>query len=130
MIERFDDSLRKASARAVEFNRTPLEKRPALFVDFIDGLKVAAGSAHQLAHTQENPHFLKIRDTIESVIEVGQVMPTMSDEHSGLWLRISNSLEGIRFAGMKQARGSVLSRQQVLTELALREQAERLKNDQ
>ena len=39
---------------------------------FVDGLKVAAGSAHQLAHTQENPNWLKVRDMLETLIEKGQ----------------------------------------------------------
>lgn len=39
---------------------------------FVDGLKVAAGSAHQLAHAQENTNWLKVRDMLESLIEKGQ----------------------------------------------------------
>lgn len=39
---------------------------------FVDGLKVAAGSAHQLAHAQENPNWLKVRDMLETLIEKGQ----------------------------------------------------------
>ena len=45
---------------------------PEMLARFVDGLKVAAGSAHQLAHAQENPNWLKIRDYLESIIENGQ----------------------------------------------------------
>jgi len=45
-----------------------------MLVRFVDGLKVAAGSAHQLAHAQENPNWLKVRDLLESLIENGQKM--------------------------------------------------------
>jgi len=47
-----------------------------MLVRFVDGLKVAAGSAHQLAHAQENPNWLKVRDLLETLIENGQKMAT------------------------------------------------------
>lgn len=43
-----------------------------MLVRFVDGLKTAAGSAHQLAHAQENPNWLKVRDYLEALIEKGQ----------------------------------------------------------
>ncbi len=45
---------------------------PEMLVRFVDGLKVAAGSAHQLAHAQSNPSWLSIRDFLENMIEKGQ----------------------------------------------------------
>lgn len=45
-----------------------------MLVRFVDGLKVAAGSAHQLAHAQSNPNWLKVRDMLEGLIEHGQQM--------------------------------------------------------
>lgn len=47
---------------------------PEMLARFVDGLKVAAGSAHQLAHAQENPDWLKVRDLLENLIEKGQKM--------------------------------------------------------
>lgn len=47
---------------------------PEMLVRFVDGLKVAAGSAHQLAHAQSNPNWLKVRDMLEGLIEHGQQM--------------------------------------------------------
>lgn len=47
---------------------------PEMLIRFVDGLKVAAGSAHQLAHAQENPNWLKVRDLLENLIESGQKM--------------------------------------------------------
>lgn len=49
---------------------------PEMLVRFIDGIKIAAGSAHQLAHAQENPNWLKVRDLLESLIESGQKLAT------------------------------------------------------
>lgn len=117
MIERFEDGLKKSAARAKEFITTEEFKKPALFVDFIDGLKVAAGSAHQLAHAQENPYFLGIRDTIEKIIEIGQELPTFSGAQAGLWFTIKTSLEGIALTGGKMARAKAISRQNVIKEL-------------
>lgn len=45
---------------------------PEMLNRFVDGLKVAAGSAHQLAHAQENPNWLQVRDLLETLIEKGQ----------------------------------------------------------
>lgn len=47
---------------------------PEMLLRFVDGLKVAAGASHQLAHAQENPHWLKVRDLLENLIESGQKM--------------------------------------------------------
>lgn len=45
---------------------------PEMLVRFVDGLKAAAGSAHQLAHAQENPKWLTVRDKLEMLIMAGQ----------------------------------------------------------
>lgn len=68
---------------------------PEMLMRFTDGIKIAAGSAHQLAHAQENPNWLKIRDMLESVIEAGQ----------------------------KLALSKSMPRQQVLEELIIREKS-------
>ena len=47
---------------------------PEMLVRFVDGLKIAAGSAHQLAHAQENPTWLDVRDKLEILIIAGQQM--------------------------------------------------------
>ncbi len=47
---------------------------PEMLVRFVDGLKIAAGSAHQMAHAQSNPNWLKVRDYLENLIEAGQKM--------------------------------------------------------
>lgn len=45
-------------------------------MEFVDGLKKAAGTAHAMAHYQANPDWLKIRDLLENVIEQGQRLAT------------------------------------------------------
>lgn len=128
MIERFYDNLKKSSSRVKEFMTAQEQDKPALFVDFIDGLKVAAGSAHQLAHAQENPHFLGIRDVIEKVIEVGQELPTFTGQQAGIWFKIKTSLDGIAERGRQMSVSKALSRQEVLLELDHRQKVLDLNN--
>lgn len=47
---------------------------PEMLVRFVDGLKIAAGSAHQLAHAQSNPNWLKVRDLLENIMTQGQTL--------------------------------------------------------
>ena len=51
---------------------TIIMSEPETLNYFVDGLKKAAGAAHALAHAQENPNWLKVRDMLESLIERGQ----------------------------------------------------------
>lgn len=74
---------------------------PEMLARFIDGLKVAAGSAHQLAMAQENPKWLQIRDVLEAIIENGR----------------------------KLAMSKSMPRYQVLEELLKRETAARIDSD-
>lgn len=117
MLERYIDSLKKASSRANEFTKTELSKRPALFVDFIDGLKVAAGSAHQLAHAQMNPKWLDTRDIIEGIVTVSQTLPTHTEADNYLWLRIRDSLDMMVVSGRKLATSKAMVRPDVLAHL-------------
>lgn len=47
-----------------------------MLLRFVDGLKISAGSAHQLAHAQQNPGWLKVRDLLENLVIQGQTMAT------------------------------------------------------
>lgn len=117
MLERYIDSLKKASSRADEFTKIELKKRPALFVDFIDGLKVAAGSAHQLAHAQMNPKWLDTRDIIEGIVTVSQTLPIHTEADNYLWLRIRDSLDLMVISGRKLATSKAMIRPDVLAHL-------------
>lgn len=50
---------------------------PEILLEFVDGLKKAAGSAHALAHAQGKPEWLAIRDKLEILIMAGQTLVTM-----------------------------------------------------
>lgn len=103
MLERYIDGLKKAESRAKEFTVEPLSERPRIFIDFIDALKIAAGSAHQLAHSQMNTKWLDTRDIIEGIITVGGSLPIHKEADNYLWLRIKDSLENMMVTGRKLA---------------------------
>lgn len=117
MISRYVDSLRKSASKAKEFTEVELNKKPEIFVEFIDGLKIAAGSAHQLAHSQENPKWLSIRDILEKIIELGQYLPTFSNQSYPLWMKIKTQLEELAESGTKMAFSSSMPRYEVLSRL-------------
>lgn len=129
MKERYVDSLKKAASRAKEFMTAEEQEKPQLFVDFINGLKVAAGSAHQLGISQENPQFLAIRDKLETIIEVGQKLPMFNGNQAGIWFNIKTALDALADKGSKIAVAKAMPRQQVLAELTHREWETRKKND-
>ena len=97
MVDRLTDSLKKASARAEDFTKAESREKPRLFVQFVDALKVAAGSSHQLAHSRidQSPHWLGIRDRLEGIIEISQKLPTFTGESNFLWQGISDSLKAL-----------------------------------
>lgn len=97
MVSRLTDSLKKSSARAGEFITTENTEKPKLFIDFINGLKVAAGCSHQLAHSRvdQSPNWLAIRDNLEAIIDIGQHLPTFSGEQAFFWKSISDSLSDL-----------------------------------
>lgn len=121
MLERYTDGLKKASARAKDFLTASREDKPKLFVDFIDGLKVSAGSAHQLAHAQENPKWLDTRDLLEGIIAVGQTLPVFSENDGKLWTKISQSIDMMIVTGNKLATSKAMKRTDVLANLEFRQ---------
>lgn len=121
MIQRYGDGLAQASDRAKDFLTAKEVDKPRLFVEFIHGLKVAAGSAHQLSHQQENPHFLTLRDLLEKIIEIGQTLPTFTQQQNGMWMGIKKSLDEMAVKGKKMATSKSVTRTEVLDALNLRQ---------
>ena len=128
MLDRYCDGLSKAAARAGEFFRSPQEKRPKLFIDFIEGIKVAAGSAHQLAHAQENPKWLEIRDKLEQILEVGKHYPPATENRSSVWIKVKGLLENMEIFGRKLGTSKAMTRIEVLANINARELKNNLEN--
>lgn len=51
---------------------------PEMLIRFMEGLKQAAGSAGQLAHAQQNPRWLQVRQLLEAVRYNATKMATSS----------------------------------------------------
>lgn len=120
MCERFVDSLKRSASRAEEFTKATPEDKPKLFVDFISGLKTAAGSAHQLAVSgREDPKWLDVRDLLEKIIEIGQSLPTFTGTDH-LWIKIKSQLELLAVNGRKMFDARARNRGEVLSDLTAR----------
>lgn len=122
MLDRFSDGLRRSADIAGQFKEAEERKKPSLFITFVDGLKIAAGSAHQLSHSQQNPNWLSVRDKLESVIEVSQKLvyiPGIFD--TPLWGNIKVSLEEMNLRGRTMGMAKSMPRHEVLESLKIRQ---------
>lgn len=117
MIERFIDSLKRAADRAKMFPEAENKKKGEIFVEFIDDIKIAAGSAHQLGHTQENPKWLDTRDLLENIITVGYSLPQNNETENGLWAKVETLLLQLSETGRKLATMRAMKRSDVLLHL-------------
>lgn len=117
MCERYIDSLKKAASHADEFVKNESNNKIELFLDFLDSIKISAGSAHQLAHAQENPKWLDIRDILEGIMEVGKSIPMMKGDDRPIWSRINKSLLDMISAGDKIFNMKGMTRKDVLANL-------------
>ena len=114
MLNRYVDGLNRASSRAKEMITSELSQKPRIFTEFLNSIKVAAGSAHQLAHSQvdHSTRWLALRDLLEKIIDVGAELPTFSDgnRQNGLWMTIKKSLDNLALSGKKLFVSKALSK--------------------
>lgn len=122
MIERFSDSLNEAASRCRELTKAEEENKPEIFVKLVHALKVAAGSSHQLSMAQMNPNWLFLRDALEKFMEFAQEN-VFKDSESGIWLAVSDTLLSLSDKGQKMAAAKAVSRQEVLEQLDVRQEA-------
>lgn len=123
MIDRYADGLQESASRALEFTTSAIKERPKLFTQFIHGIKVAAGSAHQLAHAQMNPKWLDVRDLLEKIIDMNSNLPitTFNSEQQLVWSSISKSLLSLVEKGKTLATMKVMPHYEVLSRLDVRQ---------
>lgn len=50
------------------------DSEPQILIRFMEAMKQAAGCAHQLAHAQQNPAFLLVRDSCEALRQTSMRM--------------------------------------------------------
>lgn len=121
MLYRYADGLSKASSAAKQLSQPMNPDQPQALADFLHGLKVAAGSAHQLGVYRENFSLLDVRDILENVIDQVQEMTATAVSGNPLWARIEEFLKGMSDKGTKMADSKPISRQDVLSELNYRQ---------
>ncbi len=125
MLDRYVDGLEKASSRAKEMVTSELNKQPEIFTEFLNSIKVAAGSAHQLAHSRVDvsTRWLHLRDVLEAILEVGQTLPTFGQKNNGAWMSIKKSLDQLADQGKRLFQAKAISKVDLNFELD-----QRLKN--
>lgn len=121
MINRLSDSMKEAADRANILASGITIEKPQALSEFLHALKVAAGSAHQLAIYRENLSLFNVRDTLEKVLEYSRDLPLSMNNSSLIWLSIRDSLLGIRETAIKSADAKAKARQEVLAELTFRQ---------
>lgn len=120
MLDRYVDGLRRSASRAGEFLSVAENKKLKLFVEFIEGIKVAAGSAHQLAHSQMNPKWLDARDILEGVIAMSNKIADtdIADEQLGpVWLKVQQVLNDMVDSGRKLATSKAMKWEDIISNL-------------
>lgn len=83
--------------------------------EFIEGLKQATTAAHGLAHTQANPTWLKIKDTLDGMVKTFKQIIISGRQPPRAKLTIM--LRRIRDSSVLMAVSKSRSRQEVLIEL-------------
>ncbi len=120
MILRFVDALSQSASAASQLSRPSNPDQPQALVDFIHGLKVAAGSAHQLGIYRENLKMLSIRDLLENIIEVSNDIIATSASENPYWIQIQDFLKEMSKQGAQIADSKPQSRLEVLADLDIR----------
>lgn len=121
MLGRYNESLRVAADRARQFTTEKESSKPQLFIDFVEGLKVAAGSAHQLSMARMDTRWLDIRDCLEKILDLGKSMPPTKGDDSQMWIRIETTLLQMADNGIKLSNMKSQSRVETLVNLNNRE---------
>jgi hypothetical protein len=117
MIKRFSEGCKEAANCAAELAKPANTNHPIALHNFIHGVKVAAGSAHQIAIYRENLSFLSVRDYLEKIIDTMINKSSMSISGNPVWLNIEKYLTNMASEGFKLAHSKPMSRQDVLANL-------------
>lgn len=117
MLFRFTDGLSKSASAAKQLLEPMNIGQPKALNDFLHGLKISAGSAHQLGIYRENLGLLDVRDSLERIIEEVQEMSAEIVSGNPVWNDIKKLLEKISVNGIKLAESKPMSRKDVLANL-------------
>lgn len=124
VIERLRDSCGFAAdavarmCRSVAMNAAP---SPGDVLTLQRECRSASGSAGQLAHLQQNPSFLTIRDALEGIASMILRVAPGAGAKRGLFLsQLGRALEKLRAESVRMATAKPKSREDVLAEINLR----------
>lgn len=91
---------------------------PNSLIRFRRAMKDASGSAGQLAHAQQNPAYLTLRDQMEAIVPQATQAAMSRDPRAGLMLaQIGTVLDGLRDAVLQIAVAKSVPRPDVLAML-------------
>lgn len=131
VLERLVEGLKKSASRAEEFTTAIEKEKPQLFLDFMNGIKTAAGSAHALAHSQMNPQWLTVRDLLEKILDTYQELPVkFANEQNIIWIQIKDFLLALIDKVRKLAERKALQFSEVLKRLDARKELINLQTNQ
>lgn len=119
-ISRFIDGTRGAADYMLQLQN--IDKYPKSSQYLLRSIKEASGSAHQLAHMQQNPIFLQIRDQLEAMMResgrlallnhIGKNPPLMRGR--SVFAHNSDLLKALSILGKKIATAKAMKRPDVL----------------
>lgn len=126
-IERFVDGTRLAADYMLQLQN--IDKFPRSSAKFLKAVREASGSAHQLAHMQQNPVFFEIRDQLEVMMKqsaqiafanhIGKKPPLVNGRN--VFICNSDLLKALAILGKKIATSKAMKRHEALVILDQRE---------
>lgn len=126
-IERLVDAARSAADRVLEMVQAFAVGGvvlPLTLIRLRRHLTDAKGSAHQLGHQQQNPHYFTLRNQLEEIERsVTQVAMSRSPQAGLILARLGFALDCLWREAEKMSRSKPMARQEVLAALDLRQKA-------
>lgn len=126
-INRFIEGTRAAADYMLMLQN--IDKFPRASKQFMTAIRDASGSAHQLAHMQQNPVFFDIRDQLESIMKktaqlafanhIGKKPPAVNGQ--SVFVRLSDMLKALSILGKKISSSRAMKRTDVLFAIDQRE---------
>ena len=126
-IQRFVEGCSAAADYMLQLQH--IDRHPKSSAKFMKAIRDASGSAHQLAHMQQNPVFLEIRDQLEEMTRgaagmafanhVGKKPPMIGGQN--MFVYCSDLLKAMCILGKKISSAKAMKREEVLFMIGERE---------
>lgn len=127
ILSRLVDATRQAADCADQMCRSMamfMPSEPRTLMKFRASLRQASGCAHQLAHAQQNPAFLALRDQLDQTTKLATGMGMSRDPKAGLAMAmVGTVLDKLWRTAEKTATSKSVPRAEVLAMLDRRQAA-------